>query len=184
MAKITLDQRKFTLLKDNVKSLLALATIKSADARRMSANAAREVARSFSEKAAAQRTGRDIQLDIFYTDSDKTKASWIITQLAGIRKRGRSRPYAHNYREWHARSARTLLRWRGKKGAKQIAGGRTVMTGQLIGMSLAKMFERGTAKLKPRPFVRAAINAGRYRAYRLLEAELRVLLFSQLRRAA
>jgi len=174
--KTGIDRGKYQELVANVRRLLRNASLKSPQARQFTAAAAAQVARSIREKAGNARAGGDVLTDTFSTMSDKTPAAHLVTQLAGIRKRGRSRPYAANYREWRARTARTVLRWRGKRGARRIAGGRTIAGGQLVGMSVAKMVERGTRYMRARPYWRAAVNAGRYRAYRDLERGLREMI--------
>jgi hypothetical protein len=57
--------------------------------------------------------------------------------LFGVRKRGRSRPWAPGYVEW------------GKR------------TGKVVGESLATMFEFGTAKMSARPAMRIVVQAMR-----------------------
>lgn len=57
--------------------------------------------------------------------------------LFGIRKRGRSKPWAPGYAEW------------GKR------------TGKLVGESLATMYEFGTSKMSARPAARAVVSAMR-----------------------
>lgn len=64
--------------------------------------------------------------------SEKTKTAKA-TALAGIKKRGRNRPYAPGYAEW-------------PKDKPE------------VGESLATMFEYGTSKMAPRPAIRKSIT--------------------------
>jgi hypothetical protein len=60
-----------------------------------------------------------------------------VTALLGLRKRGKSRPYASGYVEW------------GKRGPK------------IVGESLATMFEKGTKHMQPLPWFRPAIEGSK-----------------------
>jgi len=166
---------------DNIERLKKAVRLSHPQAREMTARVARVMRDEIASKALAARAGHHTVESTFSTASDRAPDYKMLTQLVGIRKRGRQRPYAPGWREWRARVARTNLKWRGKRGAKTIAGARTVMAGALVGESLAKMTEKGTKYMRARPFWRSAMAASRYKALLLLEQGLRDLLFSQLR---
>jgi hypothetical protein len=73
--------------------------------------------------------------------------------LFGFRKRGRSEPYAPGYVEWNPGRSRSM------RAKSLVLPGLKTATGALqkIGMSLATMFEFGTAKMKARPALRPTI---------------------------
>jgi hypothetical protein len=151
-------------------------------ARDLTSRAAAIIQQEISAKAVAARAGHDTAASTFHTESTDAPNYKLLTQLAGVRKRGRARPYAPGYREWQAKTARTNLKWRGKRSARRIAGGRTVLAGQVVGESLAKMTEKGTRHMRPRPFWRSAMAAARYRALVMIEQGLRDLIEDTLRR--
>ncbi len=135
----------------------------------VAADAAEVVATEIKSSASSKNVPHQILDDIFYTRQPKKYSSSgkrPITQLAGIRLRGRQKPYAKAYREWKAKYAMSKIRINKKKGIVKNRG--TVNAGQLIGMSLATMFEFGTSKMRPRPFVKPAMNIARPKVRQIL----------------
>ena len=125
----------------------------------IASEAAEMVKGEIESSARSVRTPSDVYKDLFHTTSKKqfsAGGSRTISQLAGIKLRGRSRPYAHAYREWRARASYTRVKYRRKR--KQFVSAGSVAQGQLLGMSLATMWEKGTKKMRPRPFFAPAIR--------------------------
>ena len=125
----------------------------------ITAEAAEMVKEEVESSAKIARTPSDVYKDLFYTAGKKKFSAGgtrTISQLAGIKLRGRSRPYARAYREWRARASYTRVRYR--KRRKQFVSAGSVAQGQLLGMSLASMWEKGTRKMRPRPFFAPAIR--------------------------
>ena len=177
---VQVDRAKLAQLKRRINDLLARVQITHEDARRMSARSARIVRDEFLRAEAARNISSDVRADTFATDSANAPEKHSLTQLAGVRLRGRTRPWARNYREWHAATARTRLRWRGRGSQRRIVGGRTQLGGQLVGMSLAMMYHYGARKLPRNRFAPDAKRNARMRVYQQLEQDLRTLLFSGL----
>jgi len=138
------------------------------------ASEAAEMVRDEVESAARSvRTPSDVYKDLFATSSKRKYSSGgsrTISQLAGIKLRGRSRPYAHAYREWRAKASYTRVRYRRKR--KQFVSAGTIQQGQLLGMSLATMWEKGTRKMRPRPFFAPAIRRVRPQLIEFLKSRL------------
>lgn len=149
----------------------------------ISAAAAEAVKQEVEAAAKSVRTPSDVFKDLFSTHRPKrfSGGERKIAQLAGIRLRGRSRPYAHAYREWRAKASFTRIRFRGRKGAKRLVGAGTVQQGQLLGMSLASMWERGTRKMRARKFFSPAVSRARAKVAAMLAAEFRRLLEESVR---
>ena len=125
----------------------------------ITAEAAEMVKGEIESSARSVRTPSDVYKDLFHTAGKKqfsAGGSRTISQLAGIKLRGRSRPYARAYREWRARASYTRVKYR--KRRKQFVSAGSVAQGQLLGMSLATMWEKGTRKMRPRPFFAPAIR--------------------------
>lgn len=144
----------------------------------ISAAAAEAVKQEVEAGAKSVRTPSDVFKDLFSTHKPKpfSGGERKITQLSGIRLRGRSRPYAHAYREWRARASYTRVRIRGRKGNKRVVGAGTVQQGQLLGMSLASMWERGTSRMRARKFFAPAVSRARAKVAEMLRSEFRQLL--------
>ena len=77
---------------------------------------------------------------------DKAGKSSTVSALLGIRKRGRSRPYAPAYVEWGL----------GMAGRKRV---RKDTPSHLVGESLATMYEMGTSRQSAKPAFRPAVTA-------------------------
>jgi len=125
----------------------------------IASEAAEMVKEEIESSARSVRTPSDVYRDLFSTTGKKQFSAGgtrTISQLAGIKLRGRSRPYAHAYREWRAKASYTRVRYR--KRRKQFVSAGSVAQGQLLGMSLATMWEKGTKKMRPRPFFAPAIR--------------------------
>lgn len=145
----------------------------------IAADAAEVVRQEVEAGAKSVRTPSDVFKDLFSTHKPKPFSAGgerKITQLAGIRLRGRSRPYAHAYREWRARASFTRIRIRGRKGARRLVARGTVQQGQLMGMSLASMWERGTRKMRARRFFAPAVGRARAKVAEMLRQEFLRLL--------
>ena len=143
----------------------------------ITAEAAEMVKGEIESSARSVRTPSDVYRDLFYTAGKKQFSAGgtrTISQLAGIKLRGRSRPYAHAYREWRARASYTRVKYR--KRRKQFVSAGSVAQGQLLGMSLATMWERGTKKMRPRPFFGPAIRRVRPRLIAHLKSRLENLI--------
>jgi hypothetical protein len=139
----------------------------------ISAEAAAMVRDEVESAARSVRTPSDVYRDLFSTAGKKQFSAGgtrTISQLAGIKLRGRSRPYAHAYREWRAKASFTRVRYRRKR--KQFVSAGSVAQGQLLGMSLASMWERGTKRLRPRPFFAPAIRRVRPQLIEFLKSRL------------
>jgi hypothetical protein len=157
--QVMLDEKNLQQLKRNVQAILSEVSPSGATIQRAVTETAAEIADRYREAAPAS----DIRADVFSTRGIYRKDPTKAAQLAGIRLRGRSRPWARNYREWRARAPFTRIRFRGKRGAKRAVAAGAVMAGRLVGMSLAKMFEFGTKHIKrPRPFARRVAMAARF----------------------
>lgn len=150
---------------------------------RIASEAAEIVRQEIEAAAKAVRAPSDVFKDLFSTHKPKpfSGGERQITQLAGIRLRGRSRPYAHAYREWRARASFTRVRVRGRRGNRRLVGAGTVQQGQLLGMSLASMWERGTRKMRARRFFWPAVSRARAKVAAMLAAEFRRLLEESVR---
>jgi len=143
----------------------------------ISAKAAEMVKEEVETSARSVRTPSDVYRDLFSTTGKKQFSAGgtrTISQLAGIKLRGRSRPYAHAYREWRAKASYTRVRYR--KRRKQFVSAGSVAQGQLLGMSLATMWERGTKKMRPRPFFGPAIRRVRPQLIGFLKSRLGALI--------
>jgi len=143
----------------------------------IASEAAEMVKEEIESSAKIARTPSDVYKDLFATSSKRKYSSGgsrTIAQLAGIKLRGRSRPYAHAYREWRARASYTRVKYR--KRRKQFVSAGSVAQGQLLGMSLATMWERGTKKMRPRPFFGPAIRRVRPQLIALLKSRLENLI--------
>jgi len=139
----------------------------------IASEAAEMVKGEIESSARSVRTPSDVYKDLFHTTSKKqfsAGGSRTISQLAGIKLRGRSRPYAHAYREWRARASYTRVKYRRKR--KQFVSAGSVAQGQLLGMSLATMWEKGTKKMRPRPFFAPAIRRVRPQLIEFLKSRL------------
>ncbi|GIU78807.1 MAG: hypothetical protein KatS3mg005_2045 [Bryobacteraceae bacterium] len=183
MAASLLSRRQVEIrgLKEIQQNLQRLVRATDGSAERIwqiSAAAAEAVKREVEAGAKSVRTPSDVFRDLFSTRKPKPFAGGErqITQLAGIRLRGRSRPYAHAYREWRARASFTRIRIRGRKGNKRVVGAGTVQQGQLLGMSLASMWERGTSRMRARKFFGPAVSRARAKVAAMLASEFRRLL--------
>jgi hypothetical protein len=77
------------------------------------------------------------------------------TVLVGLRKRGRSAPYAHGYVEWYAGKQRGSF---AKTQRSRRGRSKPMVTGRKIGESLGTMWELGTTKMAPRPWFRTAVQ--------------------------
>jgi len=156
---VMLDEKNLRQLRKNVQAILREISPSGAAIQRAVTETAAEIADRYREAAPAS----DIRADVFATRGMYRRDPSKAAQLAGVRLRGRSRPWAKNYREWRARAPYTRIRIRGKRGARRIVAAGSVRVGQLVGMSLAKMFEYGTKNIKrPRPFARRVAMAARY----------------------
>jgi hypothetical protein len=142
------------------------------------ASEAAEMVRDEVESAARSvRTPSDVYRDLFSTTGKKQFSAGgtrTISQLAGIKLRGRSRPYAHAYREWRAKASFSRVKYRRRR--KQFVSAGTVQQGQLLGMSLATMWEKGTRKMRPRPFFGPAIRRVRPQLIGFLKSRLGALI--------
>lgn len=128
----------------------------------VAAEAAKTVADEIKQSAQSKKVPRDILKDIFSTSKPKrfsSEGKRPIAQLAGIKLRGRQKPYAHAYREWRGKHSFTKIRINKRRGT--IVNRGTTEAGKVIGMSLATMYEYGTTKMRPRPFVKPAMNMAR-----------------------
>lgn len=102
----------------------------SSAARFVAASARRVLPGSSHTRDGKSGTARVVESIFAY--SKETPKHRIPSGIFGIKKRGRYRPYAPGYVEWHAKPE-----------------------GTLVGMSIATMAEKGTKRWKtPRPFVK------------------------------
>ncbi len=117
--------------------------------------------------AQAQKWPKAVIAAIFsYADIDKARGKFkysIRGALAGIRKGAPPRRDMEIYREWNPGRS-----WGGIVGGYLHPTGKRVLkkglvSGRLIGMSLASMFEFGTSKMAARPAFRPALRATRQR---------------------
>ncbi len=146
----------------------------------------RELRMEVAASAMSKRVPHEVLDDIFSYDkphpADKGKGR--VTALVGIRKKGRTAPWAKAYVEWNPQQS-----WIGvagkvasgfggsltNRGAKAIRKG--MVTGRRIGESLATMWELGTSKMPPRPFFRPVISSARLRVMsELADAYRKIIL--------
>jgi len=153
-----LDEKNIKQLRQNVNAILRSL---QPDERLMQA-AVEEAAREIAARYRSEAPASDIRRDVFATTGRYRRKPNLAAQLAGVRLRGLSRPWASNYREWRARAPYSRIRLKGKRGQKRAVAAGRVQAGQLVGMSLARMFEFGTKNIRRRPWARKAVLAGRY----------------------
>lgn len=178
LSRRQIEVRGLKEIQDNLQRLIRETDGSAERIWEISAAAAEMVRQEIEASAKSVRAPSDVFKDLFSTHRPKpfSAGERKIAQLAGIRLRGRSRPYAHAYREWRARASFTRIRFRGRRGNRRLVGAGTVQQGQLLGMSLASMWERGTRKMRARRFFGPAVSRARAKVAAMLAAEFRRLL--------
>lgn len=169
-------------LKKQVKALQG-ATV-SAEAQSIVGEAARYLSSEIRHGAESVNVPHEVFKNIFSYSKPQTLPSGKaakVSALAGIRKRGRARPYAVSYAEWKNRFAYTRLRFRsvipGKRyGQKKAVGAGEVAAGDKVGENLATMWEIGTSKQRAKPFFRPAVERGRSRVVQMIASGYKLLI--------
>lgn len=136
------------------------------EAQAVIAEAADELAVRVRMNAQAVGVPHDVLEDVFsYNRLPRDRKR--VSSLVGIRKRGRSRPYAKAYREWFpGRKTKQGATKRPKSAKSLVLPGTMSAKGALFGLqkigeSLATMFELGTSLMPARPFFRPAVESMR-----------------------
>lgn len=129
------------------------------EARAVSAECARDLEQKTIAAARAVNVPHEVFEDIFSYAGRSQKKSLQTSAIVGIRKRGRSRPWAEGYAEWRNRAAYTRIRFKGRGKNRKVVGGGVVGVGDLVGESLATMWEIGTSKQPAKPFFRPTVAA-------------------------
>lgn len=113
--------------------------------------------------AKAAGVPRRAQADVFIFSGENRRKPGEISALVGLRKRGRSKPYAHGYVEWNpSRQVGAFNKTQRSKSRKPqlvIPGQKTATGGALkIGENLGTMWELGTTKMQAKPWFRPAVT--------------------------
>jgi len=137
-------------------------------AQRVVGEAARYISSEVRYGAESVKVPHEVFKNIFSYSKLRTQPGAKVSALAGIRKRGRARPYAVSYMEWRNKAAYTRLRWKGRGKTRTFKAGGVVAERALVGENLATMWELGTSKRPATPFFRPAIQRAQNRVAAIL----------------
>lgn len=157
-------------LKEKVKKLQG--AMVSDEAQRIVGAGAAHVGAEIRNGARSVKVPHEVFANIFTYSKPQVRLSGRaakVSALAGIRKRGRSRPFAVSYAEWRNRAAYTRLRGKGRGKSRVFKSGGVLQAGQFVGENLATMWELGTSKQSAKPFFRPAIARVQARVMMMLK---------------